>query len=274
MSKSKYDDNGKPWLRVKKWEDYNPSVANMRKKDAALPWIRAYTEKLDNYEFTQLTMFQRALFEGVCLLVGKRPLRTVRNDPTWLSQALHVQLTDIPHVGHALSTLISRGLFIPIVTEKIFDEDDENGCREGEGEGDREGERDFQSVSHSVCKEADASFGEEEEDGFKIIDLEVAVQDLPCFTLLHEGFGRSEMLPEMTIRRVHSALTKLEKTVAWMQGCIQWAFKHKFWKERVVNAETFAKRLIASIDDPDGNKFAAQYDRHLAQRKAAGAGKR
>jgi hypothetical protein len=269
MSRSKYDDKGLPWLRVKKWEEYQPSVATFRKKDAALPWIRDYTNKLEKPEFTQLKMYERALFEQVCLLVAKRPLRTVVNHPTWLSQALHMQPSDIPHVGHALSTLISRGLFIPIVTEKIFEQDDENGVGEGEGERDREGN--LQSVNQSVVKEADASL---EEQDFGVVDLEVAVHDLPCFTLLHEEFGRSEILPEPAIRRVHSALKALGKDELWMQGCIRWAARHKFWKERVVNAETLATPLIKSINDPEAKMFAAQYDKYIAQRRAAGAGKR
>jgi hypothetical protein len=274
MSRSKYDDKGLPWLRVKKWEEYQPSVATFRKKDAALPWIRDYTNKLEKPEFTQLLMYERALFEQVCLLVAKRPLRTVVNHPTWLSQALHMQPSDIPHVGHALSTLISRGLFIPIVTEEIFENSDENSAGDGEREGNREGERDS-SVSQSVSViEADASLVEEEEKGFKVVDLEVAVSDLPCFTLLHEGFGRSEMLPEPTVRRIHSALVRLEKTPAWMQGCIQYVSRHKWWKERVTHAEAFAKALINGINDPEGKKLPAQYDKHTAQRRAAGVGRK
>jgi hypothetical protein len=217
-------------------------------------------------------MYERALFEQVCLLVAKRPLRTVLNHPTWLSQALHMQPSDIPHVGHALSTLISRGLLIPIVTEEIFETNDENSAGNREREGNREGEGNL-SVSQSVgVKEADASL--EEEQGFVVVDLEIAVHDLPCFTLLHECFGRPDMLPEATIRRVHSALKALGKDELWMQGCIVWALKHKWWSSRVVNADTFAKRLISSINDPEAKMFAAQYDKYIAQRKAAGAGKR
>lgn len=272
MSKSKYDNKGLAWLRLKKWKKFQPD-SSLRNKDAQLKWVRDWTEKLDNYDFTLLTFYERALFEGLCLLAGKRPLRTIPNDPTYISRALHAQPTDIPHVGHALSTLILRGFVIPINTEEFIEEDEQNLSREGEGEREREGEGSG-PVSQSVSdKEADASL-EDEETGFVLVDLDIAVHDLPCFTLLHDEFGREAELPEVVVRRVHTALKMLGKNEVWMQGCIQWALKHKWWSSRVVNAETFAKRLVSSTNDPDQKKFAAQYNRHVAQRRAAGAGKR
>lgn len=277
MSRSKYDNKGYPWLRLDNWKKYQPDD-RLRNKEAQLPWIRDYTKKLDNYDFIQLTLLQRALFEGLCLLAGKRPLRTIPNDPTYISRALHVQATDIPHVGHALATLISRGFVLPSITERISDEDVENAVREGEREGDREGEGSKQVSNLSSYEEADASF--EKLDGNNeepvVIDLDVPVHDLPCFTLLHEEFGRSEILPEPTIRRVHSALKALGKDEAWMVGCVRYTQSHKkFWAKCVFNAETFGDALIRGINDPSGKKLPGQYDHYVAQkRRAAGAGKR
>jgi hypothetical protein len=270
MSRVKYDNKGFKFLRVKNWEKYQPD-ARLRNKDARLPWVKDWTNKLENYEFTQLTFYQRHLFEAICLLVATRPSRTIHNDPTHISRATHAQATDIPHVGHALSTLILQGFIIPTNTEKFIDEDDENVARDREGEGEREGEGDCQSVSQLVSYEEAEE--QKESDEFKVIDKEILVHDLPCFTLLHEEFGRAEKLPEEVVRRVHSALKALGKTPAWMQGCLQFALNHKFWAGRVVNAGAFAKVLINGINDPEGKKLPAQYDRYVAQkRRAAGAG--
>jgi hypothetical protein len=263
-----YDDKGMKWLRVKNWRKYQLDN-RLRSKDAPLKYVLSWTGKFADVDYVKLSMFERSLYNDMIALAGTRPLRTLPNDPTWIARSIHVSRTEMPRVPHALVTLIERGFIIPIVTEKNFEEDGENVAREGEGE--REGERDCQSVNQSVVKEADASL---EEQGFVVVDLEIAVHDLPCFTLLHEEFGRSEILPEPVIRRIHSALKALGKDELWMQGSIRWAARHKFWKERVVNAETLATPLINSINDPEAKMFAAQYDKYIAQRRAAGAGKR
>lgn len=269
MSRSKYDNKGMKFLRIKNWKKYQPD-GRLRNKDARLLWIRDYTEKLDNYEFTQLTFFQRHLFEAICLLVATSSSRTVHNDPTHISRATHAQATDIPHVGHALSTLISRGFLIPTNTEKFFDEDDENMVREGEreGEGDREGEG-----SKLVGKLVSSDENEEQEE-IEYLNEETPVSELPCFELLHSEFGIEHRLQENIIRRVHTALTLLGKNEVWMQGCIQHAANHKWWKTRVFNPATFADALEKGIEDPDNTKLPAQYNVVLAQRKAMGAGKR
>ena len=274
-----YDDKGFRWLHIRNWKKYQPD-ARIRNKTARLKYVLDHTDKLDNADFQKLTYFQRFLFEGICLLVGTRPSRSVLNDPTWIAHALHTQRTDMPHVGHALSTLILQGYLIPTNTENFFEESGETPAREGEGEGEGEGKGEGEGVGpiiHSVSyEEADASQKEEQEEaGFVVVDSEVAVHDLPCFTLLHEEFGRETELPEETVRRVHSALKALNKNEAWMQGCIQYTAKHRWWKDKIAHAEAFAKALINGINDPIGKKLPAQYDHYVAQRRrAAGAGKR
>lgn len=263
-----YDNKGMMWLRVKNWKKYQLDN-RMRNKEIKLKFVLSWTEKFDDVDYVKLSLFERGLYNDMIALAGKRPARTLPNDPTWIARSMHVSRTEMPRVPHALATLIERGFIIPMDTEKNLEEDGENVGGEREGERDREG--DCQSVNQSVVKETDVST---EEQKFELVDLEIAVHDLPCFTLLHLEFGRPEILPEPVIRRIHSALKALQKDELWMQGCIRWASKHKFWKERVVNAETFATPLINSINDPEAKMFAAQYDKYIAQRKAAGAGKR
>jgi hypothetical protein len=269
----KYDSKGCKWLRVRNWEKYQPD-AKLRNKTVRLPWVKSWVNKLDNYDYQQLTTFQRGLLADILVLAGSRPLRSIPNDPTWVAHALHVIRTDIPHVPHAITTLVSRGYLIPTNTERFFEDEDEIAVGDRDREGDREGGGDS-SVSQSVSyEEADASLQETRE--FVVIDTEVPVHDLPCFTLLHEEFGRAEKLPDDVIRRVHSALKALGRDEVWMQGCIQYTQNHKkFWANRAVNAGAFANALINGINDPLGKMLPAQYDRYVAQkRRAAGAGKR
>jgi hypothetical protein len=137
----KYDNDGFKYLRIKNWERYQPS-GKLHKKDARLPWVRDWTDKLDNYDFQKLTMFERALYEGVCLIAGTRPLRSLPNDPSWIASALHMSRKERSRVPHALLTLLQYGFIIPMNTEKFSDDEAENGRgdRDREGEGDREGD--------------------------------------------------------------------------------------------------------------------------------------
>jgi hypothetical protein len=140
----KYDNQGKKWLRVKNWEKYQPS-GKLFKKGARLPWIKDYTDKLDNADFHKLTFFQRELYSSVCRLVGVRSLRTVPNDPVWIASAVHTLREERHCVPQALAKLIAYGFLIPIETEEILEGAavlgqkiaEEIGDREGEGEGER-----------------------------------------------------------------------------------------------------------------------------------------
>lgn len=107
MKKLKYDDHGKKWLTVRTWNKYQPP-SRMMNKNGRYKWVRDHTSKLDDYDYQQLTGLERSIFEGICLLVGTRPKRSVPNDPTWIAHALHLVRGDIPHVGRSLNNIISR----------------------------------------------------------------------------------------------------------------------------------------------------------------------
>jgi hypothetical protein len=107
------------YLVIKDWDKHQPS-GKLFKKGARLPWIKDYTDKLENYEYLQLTLFQRAVYEGCCLLVGKRPDRSLPNDTAWIARALHASRPETPCVPSALIVLIDRGLLIPTNDEDFF----------------------------------------------------------------------------------------------------------------------------------------------------------
>jgi hypothetical protein len=91
-------------VEIKNWDKYQS--ANCTK------WIKDYTSKEDDPDFASLTMFQRALLEGLCRLRARMG-QAIHTEVTYLSLALHIGVTDRPHVGHAIRTLISRGFLIP-----------------------------------------------------------------------------------------------------------------------------------------------------------------
>lgn len=131
MKKLMYDDQGKKWLIVRTWSKYQPP-SRMMSKNGRYKWIRTYTEKLDNYDYQQLTGLERSIFEGICLLVGTRPKRSVPNDPTWISHALHLVRGDIAHVGRALTNIIARQFLLRSEIEEApvsvddFEEEEES----------------------------------------------------------------------------------------------------------------------------------------------------
>jgi hypothetical protein len=94
----KYDDKGMKWLRVRNWQKYQPD-SRLRNKEARLPWIKDWTNKLENYDFLKLTLFERAVFEGVCLVAGTRPSRSLPNDPAWIARELHVSRAERSRVS-------------------------------------------------------------------------------------------------------------------------------------------------------------------------------
>jgi hypothetical protein len=173
----KYDDKGMKWLHVRNWKKYQPD-GKLFRKDARLKYVLDWTDKLDNYDYQQLTMFQRALFEHVCLVAGTRPLRSMPNDPTWLSSTLHVPTTERPRIPHALSTLLEHGYLFTTNDEKFSEEEEEAATekpKKGSGElrvesRDRDGELRVEQETVLVNSEATSTpkkpnGGFEAEDG-------------------------------------------------------------------------------------------------------------
>lgn len=74
-------------------------------------WIMDYTEQDGDEDLCKLTLFQRMVLQGVRRIRGRLG-KNVPYDPTYIASAIHALPTDRPHIGHALSTLISRGLLV------------------------------------------------------------------------------------------------------------------------------------------------------------------
>lgn len=138
------------------------------------------------------------------------------------------------------------------------------------------------SVSHSASNQetptdvgGNEKLAEQVERGsIELIDLEVPVNELPCYAVLHEEFGVRAELPERPIREIHTVLSKLGEDENWMRGCLRWCFDHrKFWSKCIVRVSSFADSLVKGLDDPDAKQLPAQYNRFLSSKhRTAGAG--
>ncbi len=83
----KYDDKGCKWLRIRNWQKYEPD-GKLRNKEVRLVWIRDYTEKLENYDYIRLSLFERAVFEGVCLIAPRLWAQHLQDSQNCAAQSL------------------------------------------------------------------------------------------------------------------------------------------------------------------------------------------
>jgi len=96
------------FLSIKNWSKFQPKLKNGKDRR---DWIRVDTRLEDDWEFSQLTCFERELLTSIWRVRG-RTGNNIPNDPMYIARAICAVGTDRPHIGHALATLISRGFLI------------------------------------------------------------------------------------------------------------------------------------------------------------------
>lgn len=99
------------YLAIKNWDKYQPG------RKGKSEWIKDYTSKDEDEDYEKLSLFQRQVLDSVRRLrgrLGKNP----PNDAGYIARAMHAIGTDRPHIGHAISTLVSRG-FLVIVNQSL-----------------------------------------------------------------------------------------------------------------------------------------------------------
>jgi len=291
-----YDNQGMKWLHVRNWELYQAS-GKLFHKDARLPWVKDWTEKLDNYDYQQLTMFERALFEGVCLIAGTRPLRSMPNDVTWLSGTLHIKGTERSRVGHALTRLIEHGYVFPSNDENFSEAPAVTGSekaaesrelrlesREERGErGKLAGKQvnyDEATASSSQGQQKqkqNRSSAEQDKSNPNTEDSYIppdapAANTYPWWDTVHEAFGVAVDL-NLTPKEAYvfnQPMLYYHWDASTLSGCIRWAMTHKFWKSRIVDFKSLAKAMLNSIVEGGSREkgLMAQYQRHLDGKKA------
>ncbi len=107
--------NNPTFLEIKNWNKFQ--AANTFK------WIKDYTNREDDLEFSRLTMFQRGLLEGLCRLRA-RTSRPIPYDAVYISSALQVIGVERHCVYRSLVVLVSRGFLVPCNQQLDFQEND------------------------------------------------------------------------------------------------------------------------------------------------------
>ena len=100
---------------IRNWDKYQS--ANTHK------WIKDYSGREDDSDFSKLSIFQRGLLEGICRLRA-RTGKPICVEPTYIARALHTISTDRPHLKHAIGTLISHRFLVPCNQQDDFNEID------------------------------------------------------------------------------------------------------------------------------------------------------
>lgn len=93
-----------PYLAIRNWDNYQTA-----KRGAA--WIKDYTEKEADLEYSRLTCFQRYVLDGLCRLRGRLG-HNVPNDPKYVATALQIVPKERTHVPQAIHKLSANGFLV------------------------------------------------------------------------------------------------------------------------------------------------------------------
>jgi hypothetical protein len=99
------------YLAIDGWSEYQP----LRGKGS---WIKDATDQHEREKLSGLSMFARGLLQELRRVRG-RTGKNIPYDITHIARAVHAIGTDRPHLHHALSTLIARGVLV--VTNQQLD---------------------------------------------------------------------------------------------------------------------------------------------------------
>ena len=92
------------YLAIDGWREFQP----LRGRGE---WIKDSTIQQDKEKFLGLGFFERGLLQELRRVRG-RIGKNIPYDLTYILSATHAKVTDRPHVSHALSTLLSRGILV------------------------------------------------------------------------------------------------------------------------------------------------------------------
>jgi len=102
------DESPKQYYAIKNWEVYQPAL---RSKMARKDFVRDYTDRDQDPDFSSLTVFQRGVLNALCRLRGSLGQKIYTNH-TYIARAIHALPTDCARIGYALHTLVARGFLI------------------------------------------------------------------------------------------------------------------------------------------------------------------
>lgn len=96
------------YIAIKNWEKYQADDKG-KVREGASPWIKDWTDKEADYEYSKLTGLQRYVYDALRRLrgrLGKNP----PNDPAYIGRATDMLPRDRAHLAHAIRTLHLLGL--------------------------------------------------------------------------------------------------------------------------------------------------------------------
>jgi hypothetical protein len=96
------------YLEIKNWEKYQADNKG-QVREGPSPWIKDWTDKESDYEYSKLTYYQRYVYDALRRLKGKTG-KNPPNDPLYIARATHALPRDSAHIAHAIRTLIDLGL--------------------------------------------------------------------------------------------------------------------------------------------------------------------
>ena len=100
------------YLRVKNWEKFQRNRQGRVEADGkSVSWIKMYTDRDGDPEYSLLTYFQRYLLDGCCRLRGRFG-KNIPNDPKYVARALCTLPVERHCIAQALRVLVSSGFLI------------------------------------------------------------------------------------------------------------------------------------------------------------------
>jgi hypothetical protein len=96
------------YIAIKNWEKYQTDKSG-KTRDGSSVWIKDYCDKESDYEYSQLTMGQRYLYDGLRRLRGRLGANP-QFDVSWLCRKLDIGSSERCQVGKMISRLTSLSL--------------------------------------------------------------------------------------------------------------------------------------------------------------------
>ena len=95
------------YLAIRNWEKYQAT-----RDGQPSSWIKDYTDKDNDPEYSQLTALLRYTYDA-CRRLRGRFGRNLTNDPQWICRAIAALPQERHNIARAVSQLVHRGLLIP-----------------------------------------------------------------------------------------------------------------------------------------------------------------
>ena len=94
------------FLLIKNWQKYQSGRDGKRSE-----WIKDYTSKDSDPDYSKLTILQRYILDGICRLTGREG-KPIPNDPLWVCRALCTLPQERHNIPAAMQQLVKSGFLV------------------------------------------------------------------------------------------------------------------------------------------------------------------